>query len=242
MVHFFADGRSVRGCLRSRSHPWKSPRTGSQSEAMSAGSRAKVSTFCRRVAPVAAKRSSGAARRQRGSGCESPSGRRAARPRRRLQPQGRAGEYRVAVVHKAGEERRFGTTPATATPLPSSWKARDPVRPSKARPHRVRARRKRPEGRGSHREACVCRRPGAQISRLCGRAERPKDAEPSVEKPEDGSRSDVCRDRAKQSDFSRRVAPVTAKRASADGLTWLFVAMVIIKRTRPETTRHLFAG
>jgi hypothetical protein len=29
---------------------------------------------------------------------------------------------------------------------------------------------------------------------------------------------------------------------SADGLTWFFVAMVITKRTRPETTRHLFAG
>jgi hypothetical protein len=40
----------------------------------------------------------------------------------------------------------------------------------------------------------------------------------------------------------RRVAPVTAKRASADGLTWFFVVMAIIKRMRPETTRHLFAG
>ena len=60
----------------------------------------------------------------------------------------------MAAVHKAGEERRLGATPATATPLPSSWKARDPVRPSKARPLRVRE--KRSEDQGSHSEACVC--------------------------------------------------------------------------------------
>jgi hypothetical protein len=41
---------------------------------------------------------------------------------------------------------------------------------------------------------------------------------------------------------SRRAKAVAAKRASADGLNWFFVAVVIIKRTRPETTRHLFAG
>ena len=41
---------------------------------------------------------------------------------------------------------------------------------------------------------------------------------------------------------SRRAEAVTAKRVSADGLTWFFVAVVIIKRKRPETTRHLFAG
>jgi hypothetical protein len=40
----------------------------------------------------------------------------------------------------------------------------------------------------------------------------------------------------------RRAEAITAKRVSADGLTWFFVAVVIIKRTRPETTRHLFAG
>ena len=40
----------------------------------------------------------------------------------------------------------------------------------------------------------------------------------------------------------RRAEAVTAKRVSADGLTWFFVAMVITKRKRPETTRHLFAG
>ena len=39
-----------------------------------------------------------------------------------------------------------------------------------------------------------------------------------------------------------RAEAVTAKRVSADGLTWFFVAMVITKRKRPETTRHLFAG
>jgi hypothetical protein len=40
----------------------------------------------------------------------------------------------------------------------------------------------------------------------------------------------------------RRAEAVTTKRVSADGLTWFFVDMVITKRTRPETTRHLFAG
>jgi hypothetical protein len=58
-------------------------------------------------------------------------------------------------VHKAGEERRFGATPATATPLPSSCKARDPVR-RKARPLRVRARRKTTGGpRQSPRSECL---------------------------------------------------------------------------------------
>ena len=90
----------------------------------------------------------------------------------------------MAAVHKAGKERRRGATPATATLLPSSCKARDPVRPSEARPLRVRARRKKIGG-------------------------------PTA---------------------------VTAKRVSAVGLTWFFVAMVITKRKRPETTRHLFAG
>lgn len=71
---------------------------------------------------------------------------------------GGRGNTEAAAVHKAGEERRRGATPATATPLTSSWKARDPVRPSKARPLRVRARRKKIGGRGSHREARVCRR------------------------------------------------------------------------------------
>ena len=75
-------------------------------------------------------------------------------------------------MHKAGEERSLGATPATATLLPSSWKARDPGK--------------------------------------------------------------------KKND--RRAKAVTAKRVSADGLTWFFVAMVITKRKRPETTRHLFAG
>jgi len=80
----------------------------------------------------------------------------------------------VAAVHKAGEERRLGATPATATLLPSSWKARDSAGPSEAR------------------------------SRL-----------------EMGRHGKIKAD---------------------GGLTWFFVAMVITKRTRPETTRHLFAG
>ena len=59
-----ADEWSVR---RTRSRPCKSPRPGSLSEAKSAGTGQRESTFCRRVVPVAAKRSSGAARRQEGS-------------------------------------------------------------------------------------------------------------------------------------------------------------------------------
>jgi len=106
----------------------------------------------------------------------------------------------VAAVHKAGEERRLGATPATATLLPSSWKARDPVRPSKAMPLRERAKNRKPEGQGSQREASVCRRPGALNK--SGRAERPRVyavAEPAVA-PEDrqSERSEVCRDRAKE--------------------------------------------
>ena len=58
---------------------------------------------------------------------------------------------------------------------------------------------KRPEGRGSQREARVCRRPGAPSHR--SRAERPRVyavAEPAAT-PEDrqSERSEVCRDREK---------------------------------------------
>jgi len=38
--------------------------------------------------------------------------------------EGGRGNIGAAVVHKAGEERRFGATPATATPLPSSSERR----------------------------------------------------------------------------------------------------------------------
>ena len=49
--------------------------------------------------------------------------------------------------------------------------ARDLARPSEARSHQERAKRKKPEGRGSQRAAPVCRRPGAP--NRSGRAERP---------------------------------------------------------------------
>ena len=69
-----ADERIVR---RTRSRPWKSPRPGSRSEATSAGTGQNRGDFSRRAAPVAAKRSSGAAAQRRrgspfgadGSGC-----------------------------------------------------------------------------------------------------------------------------------------------------------------------------
>ena len=99
---------------------------------------------------------------------------------------GGRGNTEAAAVHKAGEERRLGATPAIATLLPSSWKARDP-----------------------------------------GASKR------SEVSPGNGTSWE---------EKSRRAEAVTAKRVSADGLTWFFVAVVIIKRTRPETTRHLFAG
>ena len=158
-----------------------------------------------RVAPTRA----GAPAGRTGAGVNRPTVRtRNAAPAGDCNREGGRGNTGVAAVHKAGEERRFGATPATATPLPSSWKARDPVRPSKARPLRAGQEEKRSEGQGSHREACVCRRPGAQISCFRGWAERPRvfaDAEPSVEKPKDrqSERSDACRDRAKQ----RRLQP-----------------------------------
>ena len=106
----------------------------------------------------------------------------------------------MAAVHKAGEERRLGATPATTTLLPSSWKARDPVRPSKAMPLRERAKNRKPEGQGSQRGAPVCRRPGAP--NRSGRVERPRVyavAEPAAT-PEDrqSERSEVCRDRARE--------------------------------------------
>jgi hypothetical protein len=105
--------------------------------------------------------------------------------------EGGRGNTGAAAVHKAGEERRFGATPATATPLPSSWKARDPVRLSETRSLRVRARRKRPEGQGSHREACVCRRPETQIH-VCAdeRSVRRTRSRP-LKSPRPGSRSEA---------------------------------------------------
>lgn len=60
----------------------------------------------------------------------------------------------------------------------------------------------KPEGRGSHRGARVCRWPEAQ-NHVCADERSVRrvsaDAEPSVEKPEDrqSERSEVCRDRAK---------------------------------------------
>ena len=134
-----ADGRSVRGFMRSRSHPQKSPRPGSRSAAKSAGFRANgkyrlpEGRVCRRAAVV--RRDPEAGREPLGGG---------------------RGNTGVAAVHKAGEERRLGATPATATPRPSSCKARDPLRPSKARPFLVRAKRKKIGGpRQSPRSECL---------------------------------------------------------------------------------------
>jgi len=106
-IHVCADERSVR---RTRSRPCKSPRPGSQSEAMSAGTGQRESTLCRRGGPVAAKRSSGAARRQGESHLQRP-----------------------------------------------SFQAR---RETRSRLERGAMEREKPEGRGSHREARVCRWPG----------------------------------------------------------------------------------
>lgn len=138
------------------------PRTGSRSEATPAGTGQSKGDLSRRVAPVATKRSSGAARRRRGS------------------PSGANG---------------------------SGCKS--------------------PDGADAQRDPGDCN--AANIL---------------LESPRTGSRSEATSAGIGQNkgDFSPRVAPVTAKRVSADGLTWFFVAVVIIKRTRPETTRHLFAG
>ena len=78
--------------------------------------------------------------------------------------------------------------------------ARDPGRPGEAWSLRERTKNRKPEGRGSQREARVCRWPGAPINR--GRAERPRFfavAEPDARRPENrqSEQSDVCRDRAK---------------------------------------------
>ena len=150
MVHFFADERSVRGFLRSRSHPWKSPRTGAseRSEVAPGPGKAKVT-------------SAGAPAGRTGAGANRPAGRpRNAAPTGDCNREGGRGNNGVAAVHKAGEERRLGATPATATLLPSSWKARDSARPSEARSRLERdvMGREKPEGRGRHREARVCRR------------------------------------------------------------------------------------
>jgi hypothetical protein len=162
--------------------------------------------------------------------------------------EGGRGNTGAAAVHKAGEERRFGATPATATPLPSSWKARDPVRLSETRSLRVRARRKRPEGQGSHREACVCRRPGVQIH-VCAdeRSVRRTRSHP-WKSPRTGSRSNATSAGTGQNKgyFSRRIAPVAAKRSSGatrrqgeSHLEWSpFRARPSEARSRLETGRH----
>ena len=189
-----ADGRSVRGFLRSRSRPWKRPRTGSRSEATSAGTGQSKGDFSLRGAPVAAKRSSGATRRQEGSprgaegsGCKSPDGGDAERgPGGRLQPRGRAGEYRGG----SGAPSRQGATPR-----------RDPG--------------------------------DCNAATILMESPRSGASEQSEAAPGNG---------APWEEGSRRGKAVAAKRASADGLNWFFVAVVIIKRKRPETTRHLFAG
>jgi len=56
-----------------------------------------------------------------GAGVNRPSGRpRNAAPAGDCNREGGRGNTEAAAVHKAGEERRFGATPATATPLTSS--------------------------------------------------------------------------------------------------------------------------
>jgi len=124
LIHVFADDRSVR---RTRSRPWKSPRTGSRAQrslpgpgktkVTSAGGSCLSPRSGRQARPGGRK---GAPSGRTGARVNRPTGRCEARHRGRLQPRGRAGEYWVAAVHKAGEERRFGATPATATPPPSS--------------------------------------------------------------------------------------------------------------------------
>jgi hypothetical protein len=122
-----AEGGASAGFQRARSLPRNSPRPGSLSAATSAGTRQGKSTFSRRDGPVAAKRSSGLPRRQGGS----PLGRTGAGVNRRrggaqhdpdgdCNREGGRGNKNVAAVHKAGEERRCGATPATATQPPSS--------------------------------------------------------------------------------------------------------------------------
>ena len=83
--------------------------------------------------------------------------------------EGGRGNNGAAAVHKAGEERRFGATPATATPLPFSWKPRDPVR-----------------------KFIFSRMGGASAGFAVAEpsVEKPKDRQ--------SERSEVCRDRAKQ--------------------------------------------
>ena len=111
------------GLMRSRSRPQR-PRTGSPSPARSAGTGQKRSTKCRRIAPVAAKRSSGAIRRQRGSplgadgrGCQAAGGaERSPAPTNDGTREGGRGRTERQAVHQAGRERRRGATPATATP------------------------------------------------------------------------------------------------------------------------------
>ncbi len=162
-----ADERSVRGFLRSRSHPWKSPRPGSRSEATSAGTGQNKGDFSRRVAPVAAKRSSGAARRRRGSpsgadgrGCKSARRNcRGTRPRRA-----------IATAREGGgiQGRQRCTKPVRSDASARPRRLQRCYQPhGKPEIRRVQAKRgragsgkeeKRPEGHGSHREARVCRR------------------------------------------------------------------------------------
>ena len=165
--HLGVGARSVRGFMRLRSRPQR-PRTGSLSAAKSAGTGQKKSTKCRRGVPVAAKRSSGATRRQEGSprgrtgaGARRPEGRSKARPRRTMAPAreggGIAGWQRCTKLVRSDAsarprrlQRRYHphgkpTTRCVRAKRGRAWK-RDAMGRGKS------------EGRGSHREACVCRR------------------------------------------------------------------------------------
>lgn len=124
-------------------------------------------------------------------------------------------------MHKAGEKRRRGATPATVTQPPSSWKARDPMRPSKARPLRVQARRKTTGGpRQSPRSVCLpsARSSKFMFARTSGASEG-RGAVRGKTRARQSERSDVRRDRAKESTFTggARLSPRSGRQARPEG-------------------------
>ena len=87
---------------------------------------------------TATQRQSGSPMGADGSGCESPDGAARSAAPRAIATAREGGGISVAAVHKAGEERRFGATPATATPLTSFMFCADErsVRRTRSRPRK----------------------------------------------------------------------------------------------------------
>jgi len=150
-------------------------------------------------------------------------------------------------VHKAGEERRRGATPATATQPPSSWKARDRCVRAKRGRSGLGKKEKQPEGKAVTAKRVSAVGPEFKIH-VCAdeRSVRRTRAIRGKTRARQLERSDVCRDKAKESTFTggARLSPRSGRQARPEGrekviLEWSpFQARPSEARSRLETGRH----